>query len=93
MSGKHHKTPWWRRLGRRPQGEKPRRLLTEMVDGAGLAHWVSREAFEQGLREGTGRCCSIMLPPERGAPGGQRRHCHKSTHKEIMAWHPPQSLS
>ena len=75
MSGKHHTPPWWRRLGRRPPAEKPRRLLTEMVDGVGLAHWVSREAFEQGLREGTGcyvvlcgrriAAASMVTPPER----------------------------
>jgi len=77
MSGKHHKTktPWWRRVGRRPLAEKPRRLLTEMVDGAGLAHWVTREAFEQGLCEGTGcyvvlcgrriAAASMVTPPER----------------------------
>jgi hypothetical protein len=86
MSGKHHKTPWWRRLGRRPQGEKPRRLLTEMVDGAGLAHWVSRAAFEQGLREGTGRyevlcgrriaAASMVTPPERASwPSQQAPAC------------------
>jgi hypothetical protein len=57
MSGKHHKPRWWRR-GRgaghqAPAG--PRRSLTEMVDGAGWAHLVSAEAFQRGLREGTGR--------------------------------------
>jgi hypothetical protein len=26
-----------------------------MVDGAGWAHLLTREAFERGLREGTGR--------------------------------------
>ncbi|MBV9161681.1 MAG: hypothetical protein JO281_09065 [Pseudonocardiales bacterium] len=56
MSGKHHKPPWWRRGGRGqwvPPG--PRRSLTEMVDGAGWAHLLTREAFERGVREGTGR--------------------------------------
>jgi hypothetical protein len=77
MSGKHHQTttPWWRRLGRRPPVEKPRRLLAEMVDVTGVAHWVTREAFEQGLGERTGfyvvvcgrriAVASMVTPPER----------------------------
>ncbi|MBV9011655.1 MAG: hypothetical protein JO272_06315 [Pseudonocardiales bacterium] len=49
--------------------------MAEMVDGTGLAHWVTREAFEQGLREGTGcyevlcgrriAAASMAAPPER----------------------------
>lgn len=60
MSGKHHKLRWWRRLGRRPQETKPRWLVTAMVEGStGLEHWVTPEAFEQGMREGTG--CYMVL--------------------------------
>lgn len=56
MSGKHHKPPWWRR-GRGGEQQEPRLQgsLTEMVDGAGSAHLLTSEAFEQGLGEGRGR--------------------------------------
>jgi hypothetical protein len=56
FTGKHHKPPWWRR-GRGARHPVPglRRSLAEMVDGAGWAHLVSAEAFQRGLREGTGR--------------------------------------
>lgn len=86
MSSKHHKPPWWRRVGRRPQADKPRRLVTEMADGAGWAHWVTSEAFEQGLREGTGHfvvvcgrriaVASMVAPPERSCwPCQEARAC------------------
>jgi hypothetical protein len=57
MSGKHHQPPWWRCGRRRGQHALagPRRYLTEMVDGAGWAHLLTTEAFQAGLREGTGR--------------------------------------
>jgi hypothetical protein len=82
MGGKHHKPPWWRRLGRQRQVEKPRPWMAEMVDGAGVAHWVSTDAYEQGLRERTGfyvvlcgrriAAGSMAAPPER-ACGPVRR--------------------
>jgi hypothetical protein len=75
MNGKHHKPPWWRRVVRRAPAEKPQPWMAEMVDGAGVAHWVSPEAYEQGLRECTrfymvlcGRRIavgSMTAPPER----------------------------
>lgn len=56
MSGKHHKPPWWRRLrtsGNQPC--RPRRFLTELVEGAtGCAHLVTSEDFEQGMSQRTG---------------------------------------
>jgi hypothetical protein len=55
MSGKHRKPPWWRRGRGGGQQVRPRGSLTEMVDGAGWAHLLTREAFEQGLSEGRGR--------------------------------------
>jgi len=55
MSGKHRKPPWWRRGRGGGQQVRPRGSLTEMVDGAGWAHLLTREAFEQGLSEGMGR--------------------------------------
>jgi hypothetical protein len=86
MSGKHHKLPWWRRLSRRPPVSTPRPLMTEIVDGAGWAHCVTREAFEQGLREGTGyfevlcgrriAVASMAAPPERSCwPCQEARAC------------------
>ena len=74
MSGKHRKTKtrWWRCVGRRHQEQKPRRLLTEMVDSTGLAHWVTHEAFDQGLRERTGHylvlCGRRIAVAEHGYP-------------------------
>jgi hypothetical protein len=67
MSGKHHKPPRWRR-GRegKQQEPRPRRFLTEMVDGTGSAHLLTTDAFEQGLREGTGRyqtLCGRQITP------------------------------
>lgn len=61
-------------------------MLAEMVDGAGVAHWVSREAFEQGLDEGTGfyvvlcgrriAVASMAAPPERACwPCQEARTC------------------
>jgi hypothetical protein len=59
VSGKHHKAGWWRRAGRGRQESGPRRYLTEMVDRTGSAHLLLREAFEQGLRDGTGRYLTV----------------------------------
>lgn len=79
MSGHHHKPPWWRRVGRRPQASKPRPPVTEMVDGAGWAHWVTSEAFEQGLREGTGPLRGGVWAPDR------RREHGRSTGAFLLA--------
>jgi hypothetical protein len=55
MSGRHSPPRWWRRLGRRTPVEKPRPLMPQLVEGAtGVEHWLTPEAFEQGLREHTG---------------------------------------
>ncbi|MBV9139321.1 MAG: hypothetical protein JO115_00075 [Pseudonocardiales bacterium] len=84
MTGKHHqpKPPWWRlgALWRHLRGRRhpvsPPRHVNEIVDGdSGLVHWATDEAFEQGLRERTGRylvlcgreipVASMVTPPGR----------------------------
>ena len=55
-SGKHRKPSRWRH--RRDAGQqeapRPRWSLPEMVDGNDVAHRVSSDAYETGLRERTG---------------------------------------
>ena len=55
MSGKHRKPLRWRH--RRSAGQetpRPRRSLPEMVDGEDVAHLVTSDTYETGLRERTG---------------------------------------
>jgi hypothetical protein len=72
MSGKHHKPPcWclgalWRRLtGRGHQVNSPPPHVIPIVDGTnGWEHLATDEAFEQGLREHTGRysvLCGLQI--------------------------------
>ena len=55
MSGKHRKPSRWRHprsVGQ--QAPRPRWSLPEMVDGDDVAHLVTSDAYETGLRERTG---------------------------------------
>jgi hypothetical protein len=69
MKGKHHKSPWWRlgalrRCLGRYEASPPPGHLSEMVDGSGWAHLVTREAYEQGLRDHTGHyqvLCGLQI--------------------------------
>lgn len=73
MGGKHRTPPWWRRIRRARPSAPPQ--LSELVDDDGTAHYVTDDAVEAGVREGSGyygvlcgqrvAVTSMLTPPER----------------------------
>ncbi|MBV9141922.1 MAG: hypothetical protein JO115_13570 [Pseudonocardiales bacterium] len=71
MSGKHHKSPWWRlgvlwrRLCGRGHPVTPPPHLIPIVDGStSWEHLATEAAFEQGLQERAGRytvLCGLQI--------------------------------
>lgn len=77
--GQHRKQSWWRHRDRRgdQQARRPPGYLAELVDGAGRAHLVTRQAYEKGVLERSGwfeALCGRVAVGSMAAP--PRFSCH-----------------